>query len=106
MRNCAPNGIPKRNDFAEKSSHLEGNVRLLSYGTSPDSKSAARPSAAMIRTHRHKAGFYRQMKAFAKAVTAGQKPAPPACLLPEAVAIMKVLEAAVGSEGKFRHLHL
>lgn len=42
---------------------------------------------------RYKAGFYRQMKVFIGAVIAHQEPAPPACLLDEAVAVMKVIEA-------------
>ena len=42
---------------------------------------------------RYKAGFYRQMKTFAEAVAAGTSPEPPACLLDEAVSVMKVMEA-------------
>ena len=51
---------------------------------------------------RYKAGFYRQMKAFVEAVAGGRTPAPPACLLPEAVAVMKVIEGVAASEGKLR----
>ena len=42
---------------------------------------------------RFKAGFYRQMKTFADAVAAHKPPEPPACLLDEAVSVMKVMEA-------------
>ena len=53
---------------------------------------------------RYKAGFCRQMKVFVGAIAAAREPAPPACLLPEAVGVMKVLEAVTGSEGKLRCL--
>jgi predicted dehydrogenase len=49
---------------------------------------------------RYKAGFHRQMKTFVDAVAAGREPAAPACLLAEAVEVMKVLEAVAGGEGK------
>ena len=51
---------------------------------------------------RYKAGFYRQMKAFAEAIAAGQPPGPPACLLPEAAGVMKVMEKVAGTGGKLR----
>ena len=55
---------------------------------------------------RYKAGFYRQMKTFVDAVAAGREPAAPACLLAEAVGVMKVLEAVAGSEAKLRYVRL
>lgn len=51
---------------------------------------------------RYKAGCYRQMKTFAEAVAAGRLPEPPACLLPEAVGVMKIIEKVAGSEGHLR----
>ena len=44
------------------------------------------------------------MEVFVGAVAANREPAPPACLLSEAVEVMKVMEAVAGSEGKFRTL--
>ena len=53
---------------------------------------------------RYKADFYRQMKTFAEAIAAGRDPAPPACLLSEAVGVMKIIEAVAGSGKKMRCL--
>lgn len=51
---------------------------------------------------RYKAGFFHQMKVFVQAVIKGREPVPPACLLSEAIGVMKVMEAVAGSEGKHR----
>lgn len=55
---------------------------------------------------RYKAGFYRQMKVFVDAVAAQTQPEPPACLLDEAVAVMKVMEGVNRPGGGLRFRRL
>ena len=51
---------------------------------------------------RYKAGFHRQMKVFADAVATQVPPESPACLLDEAVSVMKVMEAVNRPNGDLR----
>ena len=55
---------------------------------------------------RYKAGFYGQMKTFAEAVAKHTQPKPPACLLGEAVTVMKVMEAVNQPNAGLRSLRL
>ena len=53
---------------------------------------------------RYKAGFYRQMRAFVDAIATHTRPESPACLLEEAVSVMKIMEAVNRSNGGLRCL--
>jgi len=64
-----------------------------------------RPLPLGEKDRRFKAGFYSQMQAFVDAVDSRGLPRPPACLLDEAVGIMKVVEAISNADCGLRRVY-